>query len=628
MRNKIFKIFSRKLNLKDTFNSLSEGLIVSDYNGKFIYFNQAAENILGIGLININRSEWSVHYGCYYPDQVTGYPSEKLPLARAIKGETITDDLIFIKNKNKPEGIFIIASASPLKTGEGTITGGIIIIRDVTESKKMEIALKQNEERFKAMFHGLPIPTFVWQITGNDIILIDFNKAAIAFTEGEISRLLNMNASLMFPVSSDWETIKSDTLKCFSEKSIVHRSISLSVNCTNEKKKLSVTYVFVSPDLVMVHVEDLTKQKLIEENIKKLSGAVEQTADSIIITDIKGIIEYVNPAFEYTTGYQGNEVIGKSSNILKSGDHDNIFYRDLWQTILRGNVYRGIIINRKKTGEHYYSEQTITPMRNEEGEITNFVSVLKDITEARKMQEKQITLNIAREIQQRLSTKAFSISGFDIAGNNYSADETSGDYFDFIKMSDGCIGIALGDVCGHGIGAALIMAETRAYLRAFAKTNSDPGIILTRLNDELINDLLDIHFVTLILVRINPVTKILDYASAGHLPGFILNSTDNKIIELHSTGIPLGIINDYQYSKSDPLQLREKELLFLYSDGIVETKNPEDLDFGIEHSLEMIRKHFHEPSAEIIEHIYKKTIQFAGNKKQEDDITAIICKLL
>ncbi len=628
MRNKLLKIFNKKLNLKDTFNSLSEGLIVADSSGKFIYFNQMAKDILGIGLLNVNSSEWSFQYGCYYPDRSTPYPSEKLPLSLAIKGETITNELIYIKNPIKPEGVYISASASPLKNAQGLITGGTIVIRDITESKKMEIALKQRDERFKAIFHGLPIPTFIWQITDNDIIVIDYNKAALMFTQGKISQLNKMSARLMFPDTKNWSIIKSDTLKCYSDNVNVTRTMLLPVNCSDEIKKLNVTYVFVSPDLVMVHIEDLTKQKQIEDNVNKLSSAVEQTADSILITDIKGIIEYVNPAFEITTGYSRSEVIGNSPNKLKSGEHNNAFYQNLWQTILSGNVYRGLIINKKKNGGHYYSEQTITPMRNEDGEIINFVSVLKDITEARKMQEKQITLNIAREIQQKFSNKVFPINGFDIAGNNYSADETSGDYFDFINMSDGCIGIALGDVCGHGIGAALIMAETRAYLRSFAKTNSDPGVILTRLNQELSADLLDIHFVTLILVRIDPYSKLSDYASAGHLPAYLLNRLNDKKVEMNSTGIPLGIINGYQYLKSEPIQLIEGDLLYLYTDGIVETKSTGDLEFGTERSLEIIKEHINESSGKIIEHIYNEVSQYSANGKQEDDITAIICKVI
>ena len=95
MRNKLFNIFNKKLNLKDTFNSLSEGLIVADRNGKFIYFNQMAKDILGIGLLNVNSSDWSLQYGCFYPDMITEYPSDKLPLSLAIKGETITNELIY-----------------------------------------------------------------------------------------------------------------------------------------------------------------------------------------------------------------------------------------------------------------------------------------------------------------------------------------------------------------------------------------------------------------------------------------------------------------------------------------------------------------------------------------------------
>ena len=114
-------------------------------------------------------------------------------------------------------------------------------------------------------------------------------------------------------------------------------------------------------------------------------------------------------------------------------------------------------------------------MTDEDGNITNFVSVIKDITELKEKQEQEVRLHVAQEVQQKLCKTTISLPGYDIAGATFSAVETSGDYFDFISMPNGYTGIVVGDVCGHGIASALIMAETRAYLRAFAKVESDPG---------------------------------------------------------------------------------------------------------------------------------------------------------
>ncbi len=132
---------------------------------------------------------------------------------------------------------------------------------------------------------------------------------------------------------------------------------------------------------------ELNETKRLEEEEKKLSQAIEQTADSIIITDNKGVIHYVNPAFEKLTGYRLEEVVFKTPRVLKSGVQDKAFYEKLWGTILSGKEYQVEIVNRRKTGELFIEVKTISPIKNSEGEITHFVSTGKDITEKKRIEE-------------------------------------------------------------------------------------------------------------------------------------------------------------------------------------------------------------------------------------------------
>ncbi|HEU5336226.1 MAG TPA: PAS domain S-box protein, partial [Terriglobales bacterium] len=132
---------------------------------------------------------------------------------------------------------------------------------------------------------------------------------------------------------------------------------------------------------------NVTERRLAEESLRKLSSAVEQSADTVVITDSEGKIEYVNPAFEKLTGYRREEVVGQNPRLLKSGQQDARFYQEMWNTILRGDAYRGVLINRKKNGELYHAEKSITPVRNTGGRITHFISNDRDITERRKLEE-------------------------------------------------------------------------------------------------------------------------------------------------------------------------------------------------------------------------------------------------
>ncbi|MBI3571271.1 MAG: EAL domain-containing protein [Gammaproteobacteria bacterium] len=133
---------------------------------------------------------------------------------------------------------------------------------------------------------------------------------------------------------------------------------------------------------------DVTEHVRAESERQRLTSAIEQTADAVLITDPDGTIEYANPAYEATTGYSREEVIGRKPNIVKSGQHDERFYRELWRTILDGRPFRAVFINRRKNGELYYEEKTITPIRSPQGVITHFVSTGKDITERKRAEER------------------------------------------------------------------------------------------------------------------------------------------------------------------------------------------------------------------------------------------------
>ncbi len=135
-------------------------------------------------------------------------------------------------------------------------------------------------------------------------------------------------------------------------------------------------------------IQDITERRQAEEGMRQLSLAVEQTADSIMITDAEGIIEYVNPAFELITGYSRADAIGQTPRILKSNRQGKVFYQRLWTHIMAGKVFSDVVINRRKDGKMYYEEKTITPQKNSQGFITHFIATGKDITERMEAQQR------------------------------------------------------------------------------------------------------------------------------------------------------------------------------------------------------------------------------------------------
>lgn len=237
-------------------------------------------------------------------------------------------------------------------------------------------------------------------------------------------------------------------------------------------------------------------------------------------------------------------------------------------------------------------------------------------------------LRIARQIQQRLfPSSSPNLPGFDIAGASYAASETSGDYYDFIPMLAGALAVVIGDVSGHGMGPALLMADARAYLRALALTCSDVGDILTRANTAILADTADEHFVTLFFARIDPVARSIVYGSAGHTPGYILGASGEVREEMSSTEMPLGITADARFTHDAPIPLHSGDVIVLLTDGIVEAVSSDRAVFGYQRAIESVRRHRDKPARAIVDALYLEVQEFAKGQPQRDDITAVVVKV-
>jgi PAS domain S-box-containing protein len=373
---------------------------------------------------------------------------------------------------------------------------------------------------------------------------------------------------------------------------------------------------------------DITERKKSSELLQQLSNAVQQTADSVIIARSDGTIEYVNPAFEQTTGYRSEEVIGKTPRVLKSGIHDESLYENLWSTVLAGETYRGTLVNRKKSGELYHAENTITPVKDANGTTTHLVAVVKDITERKKSEKQDFELRLAREVQQRLfPTASPHLPGYDIAGASLPAGEMGGDYFDYIPMPQGCVGIVIGDVSGHGLGPSLLMAQTRAYLRSLARTTSDVGEIARLLNESLVDDTADGSYVTLLITCLDPDSGSLTYTNAGHVSGLILDGSGSVRMELKSTSVPVGLFPGRTFKSGPAVDLRPGDLIALFTDGITESEAPDGTSFRSDGVREVVREHRHLPAGQIVDKLCDAARGFAQGSPQLDDVTAVIVKV-
>jgi PAS domain S-box-containing protein len=364
--------------------------------------------------------------------------------------------------------------------------------------------------------------------------------------------------------------------------------------------------------------------------VRTAFNAIEQTADSIFITNSEGVIEYVNSGFELTTGYSREEALGRTPAILKSGMQDADYYATLWATITRGDVFRSKPINRRKNGEPFHAEQTITPIRDDGGRITHFVSVVKDVTERIRRTEYEVEMAYAARVQRRLyPSESPRLSGVDVAASIVPAAATGGDYVDYLHMPDGSLGIAVGDVSGHGLAAALIMAETRALLRPLTAVHANPAAVLEQLNPWLHRDLDGSpQFVTLTLACVAAGASRLVYASAGHEPGCVIAADGSVRAILDSTGVPLGLFPASGYGPARALPLAPGDSVVLLTDGVTEAEGAASEPFRLRRAIEVVRRHREEPAQDIARHVTEAARQFAGSASAADDVTIVVCKIL
>jgi sigma-B regulation protein RsbU (phosphoserine phosphatase) len=238
---------------------------------------------------------------------------------------------------------------------------------------------------------------------------------------------------------------------------------------------------------------------------------------------------------------------------------------------------------------------------------------------------------IAREIQKGLLPKDMPwLEHFSVGAQTCPAKDVGGDCFDFLPLLDPgedqtCLGVLVADASGHGVAAALLMAETRAYLRAFALTYADLGMLLRLSNVRLAHDTVADHFVTLLLLRLDPNTRTLTYASAGHQPAFVLDSQGQTKAVLASTGLPLGIDPAGDYPVPGAIYLEPGDLVFSFTDGLPETISHEEKPFGLQRLLDIVRQHRQETPQKILHSLFHQVTSFSRNGTQ-DDLSAVLIK--
>ncbi|KFI23905.1 PAS domain S-box protein [Nitrosococcus oceani] len=394
--------------------------------------------------------------------------------------------------------------------------------------------------------------------------------------------------------------------------------------------------------------EDITERKRVEAALRESEAQtrliIENALDAIVLISANDSITDWNPQAEKTFGWKREEVLGLSlAETIIPPRHREAHWQGLRRFL---NTGKGPILGKRvelsalhRDGHEFPVELTVLPLKVRNSYV--FSGFLRDLTQQKETEEAirqarvklavaQNEMRIAQQIQESLFPPApLVLPTVKIMGYCLPATHVGGDYFDYFQWRDKTIDIVIADVSGHSVGPALLMAEARSALKSQFHLHRTVVETLSSLNETLYEDLdrADL-FITLCYLRYDMVMRQLTYANAGHLPPLLFRQ-GQRCRQLDADGLVLGVNREVIFeTRSESLQ--PGDMLFLYTDGIIEAENKKGDFFGIERLCDLLNEHHQAGSEpqEIITNIIERLQAFRHRKTFEDDVTMVVVKVL
>ena len=290
-----------------------------------------------------------------------------------------------------PDGrkVLLDTLKSPFRDAEENVIGILGVSRDITKRKLVEAALKESEERLKLAVDSGKVGIWDLNLQTNELIWDNNMFALYGAHQEEFSGAYDAWSTRLHPEDrAATEAALRDAIDGLREYASEFRVIWTDGKIRHIKGHAQVINDQAGKPARMIGTNwDITERKQAEIKLKMLFQAIENAGEAVIITDRGAVIEYVNPAFTEITGYTPEEIIGKTPAVLKSSAQDPSFYKELWDTITRGETWHGTLIDRRKDGSFYPALMSVAPIYNDSVEITHFVSLQQDMTQYKKMED-------------------------------------------------------------------------------------------------------------------------------------------------------------------------------------------------------------------------------------------------
>lgn len=384
-------------------------------------------------------------------------------------------------------------------------------------------------------------------------------------------------------------------------------------------------------------------------------AALDAAGEGITISDLSqpdNPIVYANAGFERMTGYDASQVVGRNCRFLQGGETDRETVDEIRRAVEERTECTVELLNYRKDGKPFWNRLSIRPLQNAAGEVTHFVGIQTDITRRRLAEESlqqakrelevaykgvRASIRAAADIQRSLlPSRSPEIDGLEFKWIFEPCDDLAGDALNIIPLDDRYVALYMLDVTGHGPPAALLsvtlsrllspLGDDSILYSAPADNDQTPGVaspsdVLERLNHRLPFDTRTSQFFTIFYGILDRRSLEVNYASAGHPPGIIVSAA-HEPYALEATGFPVGIVPEPSY-KDRRVQLTPGDRLVLYTDGLTETPNREDEEFGPKRLMQLLADTGQEALEASLEKVVAAVKDWRGDSSLPDDLSIL-----
>ncbi len=376
--------------------SINDAVYILDQSGNVVQANDTFCKMLGYSvdeMLQLNAKDYNASWN---NDKI-------LSTIRNLKGKTEIFEVVHRRKDGSSFDAEVSAKGITLNKHDYLLC----ITRDITERKKAQTLIKESEKKFRALFENAMDAILLLDI--KSFRIFDCNPATEEMFGKSRNQIIHSLIHEFSPESQINGENSEELFNFYINKALSGEKIKFEW-CfeTGDRKILSEMNLYKvdinGNSLLQLICKDITEKRKSEEQLKILSQSINQSSSAVIITDLKGNIQYVNDTFCILTGYNKEEVIGQNPRFLKSGYTSAETYKHLWESITSGKQWTGEFLNKRKDGTLYWESARISPVKNERGEITNFIGIKDDVTKLKKLLDEIRIAKAKAEETNRLKT--------------------------------------------------------------------------------------------------------------------------------------------------------------------------------------------------------------------------------